>query len=220
MPPNTSLSARERAEHRHQTSLLIDRVWLALAALAEAPPDNIVTKQLLSAAPSVQHLSLRNQITLLVQSGERQIALRDVDTEQGWARRGRMPNQSGLRVVRPHDAPGRAGGRRLFRVSYRWEFTQTAPLGGDVLPQIEPCAAGDSAEFAENLIDQLSEHGYRVTPAPATTINHEAQRIAIDHATWHSDPVSAVSLLIPALAHALITAPGSRHDMAGGPRAC
>ena len=36
MPPATTLSARERAEFRHQAGLLADRAWLALAALAEA----------------------------------------------------------------------------------------------------------------------------------------------------------------------------------------
>lgn len=205
MPPATTLSARERADLRHQAGLLADRAWIALAALAEADPDNVVAEQLLAAAHSVQHLSLRNQITLLVQAGEQQIPLRDVDTETGWARRGRVPSQTGLRVVRPHDQPGRRSSRREFRVSYRWEFAQTEPASGDVPAQATPAAAGDPAEFAEHLIGQLGKHGYRVVPGAATAADHEAQRITIAEQTWRGDPAAAVRVLIPALAHALIT---------------
>lgn len=204
MPPATTLSARKRAEFRHQAGLLADRAWLALAALAEAEPGNVVAEQLLAAAHSVQHLSLRNQITLLVQAGEQQIPLRDIDTEAGWARRGRVPNQTGLRIVRPHDDPDRPG-RALFRVSHRWDFAQTQPGADDVPAQTAPAAAGDPAEFAGNLIDQLGKHGYRVTPGAATTIDHPAQRITIAEQTWHGDPAAAVRVLIPALAHAVIT---------------
>lgn len=219
MPPGTTLSARERADHRYQASLLADRAWLALAALAEAEPDNVVAEQLLAAAHSVQHLSLRNQITLLVQAGEQQIALRDVDTETGWARRGRVPNQTGLRIVRPHDEPGHAGGRRLFRVSYRWEFTQTDPAQDGVAPQTEHGAAGDPAEFAGNLIDQLGKRGYRVTPGPTAVVDHQAQLVTIDELTWHCDPTAAVRVLIPALAHALVTGAGRHLGVLGGHRA-
>ncbi|WP_370973973.1 hypothetical protein, partial [Amycolatopsis sp. cg9] len=153
---------------------------------------------------SVQHLSLRNQITLLVQAGEQQIPLRDVDTEAGWARRGRVPSQTGLKVVRPHDQPGGRRGRREFRVSYRWEFAQTDPAEGDVPPQATPAAAGDPAEFAQNLIGQLGKHGYRVAPGAATAVDHDAQLITIAEPTWRGDPESAVRVLIPALAHALV----------------
>src|SRR4051812_44476583 len=142
MPPGSILSARERAEHRHQAALLADRAWLALAALAEAEPDNVVAEQLLAAAPTVQHLSLRNQVTLLVQAGEQQLPLRDVDTETGWARRGRVPGQTGLRVVRPHVESGRTAGHYGFRVSYRWEFAQTDPVESGAPPQTAPSAAG------------------------------------------------------------------------------
>jgi hypothetical protein len=219
MTPGTILSARERADHRHQAALLADRAWLALAALAEAEPDNVVAEQLLAAAPSVQHLSLRNQITLLVQAGEQQLPLRDVDTEAGWARRGRVPSQAGLRVVRPHDEPGRAGGRRGFRVSYRWEFAQTDPAEDGAPPQTAPPAAGDTAEFAEHLIDQLGKRGYRVSPAANTAVDHDAQRITIAEPTWHGDPAAAVRLLIPALAHALVTGAAPVLDLVGGRRA-
>ncbi|MFI6029504.1 hypothetical protein [Amycolatopsis magusensis] len=219
MPPGSIFTTRERAAHRHQVALLADRAWLALAALAEAGPDNVVAEQLLAAAPTVQHLSLRNQVTLLVQAGEQRLLLRDVDTEAGWARRGRIPRQRGLRVVRPHDGSGRAGGRRAFRVSYRWEFAQTDPVVNGAPPQTTPDAAGDPAEFAENLIDQLGERGYRVTPGAATAVDHEAQRITIADSTWHADPAAAVRLLIPALAHALVTGAAPALSVAGDRRA-
>ncbi|HEY3478494.1 MAG TPA: hypothetical protein VGL02_06285 [Streptomyces sp.] len=205
MPPPTTLSARERTEFRRQAGVLADRAWLALAALADAGPGNVVVEQLLAAAPSVQHLSLRNQITLLVQAGERGIALRDIDTDTGWARRGRAPAQPGLRIVRPHDDPARPG-RTLFRVSCRWEFSQTEPASGDVAPQAAPAVAGDPAELAGNLIDQLGTHGYRVAPGPAGTVDHPARRITVDERTWHGDPAAAVRVFVPALAHALTAA--------------
>jgi hypothetical protein len=188
-------------------SLLVDRAWLALSALAEAAPGNVVSDQLLAAAPSVQHLSLRNQLILLIQAGERRLRLRDVDTEQGWARRGRVPTQPGLRVVRPHDERGWAG-ERQFRISYRWDFTQTGPVRGTVVPEAEPRAAGVPERFAAGLIDQLGTYGYRVAPASATAVDHEARLVAIDKPTWHGDAVAVVHVLIPALAHALVTETG------------
>jgi hypothetical protein len=218
MSQETILSARGRADHRHQVELLADRAWLALAALAEARPDNVVADQLLAAAPTVQHLSLRNQITLLVQAGEHQLRLRDVDTKAGWARRGRVPSQAGLRVVRPHDEPGQVAGRRLFRVSPRWDFAQTTPAEDGAPPQTQPNPAGDPAEFAENLINQLGTCGYRVTPGAATAIDHDARQITIAYLTWHADPVAAVRLLIPALAHALVTGAAPMLNVAGDRR--
>lgn len=215
MPPTTTIwSERERADHRHQTRLLADRTWLALAALAEADPDNIVTTQLLATAPSVQRLSLRNQITLLVQTGAQRIPLRDVDTTLGWARRGRVPSGPGLWVVHPHDKPGKDGDS-LFRASDRWEFTQTEPAGGTA-PQTEPDTAGDPAEFAEHLIDQLRTRGYRVTRGAATVVDHQAQLVTVEEPAWRNDPVAAVRVLIPELAHALVTGAGIALDVLGG----
>lgn len=214
IPPATTQPARDRAEHRHQASLLADRAWLALAALAQTAPDNIVAEQLLAAAPSVQQLSLRNQITLLLQAAEQRIVLRDVDTEQGWLRRGRVPNQPGLRIVRPHDGPSRGdgpgAGRRRFRVSHRWEFTQTKPADHGVAAQTTPRAAGDPAEFAVHLINQLGGHGYRITPGSATDVHHQARLITIAEPTWHGGPAGAVRVLIPTLAQALVATSDGR----------
>ena len=136
-------SSRDRADDHYRAVLLEDRAILALAALAEVGPDNAVSDQLIAAAPSVQHLSLRNQLRLLVQAGEKKLVLRDVDTYDGWCRRGRVPNQPGLRIVRPHDDPGhdsadpaaRARRRAKFRAAHRWEFAQTVPRDDATDPQ-------------------------------------------------------------------------------------
>lgn len=217
--PTTTASTCARAEQHHQASLLVSQARLALTALAQTDTDEVVTEQLLAAAPSVQHLSLRNQITLLMQAAQRRIVLRDVDTEQGWLRRGRVPNQPGLRIVRPHDGPGRGNGRgpgrRRFRVSYRWDFTQTEPAERATAAHTTPCAAGDPAEFAVHLIHQLGEHGYRVTPGPDTDVHHQPRLITIAESTWHSGPAAAVRVLVPALAHALVTTSDGHLDSAG-----
>ncbi|UUV32138.1 hypothetical protein NQK81_01435 [Amycolatopsis roodepoortensis] len=204
MSPRTSPAARDRARRHPQARLLADRTWLALAALAESDPANVVADELLAAAPSVQKLSLHNQVTLLVQAGEQQILLRDVDTEAGWARRGRVTTPQGLRVVRPHDKPGWRGPSE-FRVSYRWDFAQTKPADGDIPPQATPAPAGDPADLAGNLIDQLGNHAYRVTPATTTVIDHHTCQISIAETIWHDDPATVVRVLIPALAHVLVS---------------
>lgn len=219
MPAATTLAAR--SEQRYQASEPGSGwAWSTLTDLAEAQPDNPVAALLLAAASSVQKLSLHNQISLLLQAGEQQLVLRDIDTAPGWARRGRQPkpDQAGLRVVRPHYQAGQREGRCLFRTSRRWEFTQTCPLDNNIRTQTAPDGAGDPVEFARHLIDQLGEHCYRVTPGVQTDIDHDARQITIAERIWHHDPRSAVRLLIPALAHTLVADAGRDHDVLAGRR--
>ncbi|RAS59479.1 hypothetical protein C8D87_11491 [Lentzea atacamensis] len=219
MPAATTLAVR--TEQRYQAPQPGSGWdWNTLTDLAEAQPDNPVAALLLAAASSVQKLSLHNQISLLLQAGEHQLVLRDIDTEQGWARRGRQPkpDQTGLRVVRPHYQAGQRDGRCVFRTSRRWEFSQTDPLDNHVRTQTAPDVAGDPAEFARHLIDQLGEHCYRVTPGALTEIDHDTRRITIAERIWNHDPQAAVRLLIPALAHTLVADAGRDRDVLAGRR--
>jgi hypothetical protein len=199
-----------RTERPAQAPLPASRTWNTINDLSGARPDNPVTALLLDAAPSVQKLSLHNQMTLILQAGRQRIVLRDIDTELGWARRGRRPKpgQDELRVIRPHHQAHRLSGNCEFLASPRWEFTQTEPLGGRVRTQTAPEAAGDPATLAEHLIRQLGEHRYRILPGPKTVIDHDVRRITIETDIWHNAPTDAVRLLVPALAHALISDAG------------
>lgn len=211
MPAAATLAAP--AEQRRQASRPAGRAWNTLTDLAAAAPDNAVAALLLAAAPSVQNLSLHNQIALILQAGEQRLALRDIDTEQGWARRGRKPSQPGLQVTRPHYQASKIDGRCLFRTVYRFEFTQTEPLDNGVRTQTEPAAAGDPTAFAEHLTNQLDDRRYRVDLGAVTAVDHETQRVTIADLTWHHDPASAVRVLIVALAFALITGTDRDHDV-------
>lgn len=189
-----------------RATALSDRAWLALVALADADPANIVAGQLLAAAPSVQQLSLRNQITLLIQANQRGLVLRDIDTDAGWRRRGRAPNQSGLQIIRPHE--GHAGKPtvtrgRGYRVVRRWEFGQTTPDPLNPPAQPQPDPPGDAACFAEHLIDQLGRRGYRIAPGQANDVDHATRLVTLASCAWHGDPAGAVPLLLKALAQAL-----------------
>jgi hypothetical protein len=229
MRPTPTSGRRDGAHYRHQVGLLADRAALALAALAEADPVNPVSEQLLAAAASVQHLSLRNQIMLLIQAGERKLPLRDIDSYEGWTRRGREPNQPGLRIVRPHDnrraaSPNPSARRRQrpsFRVDYRWDFAQTVPLGGATDPQAEPEPAGDPAEFVTCLLDQLDRHGYQVTPGQTTAVDHDAAAVTLAEPAGTVDPTVRARELIRAIAEVLTSGPDRRHAHlpAGGRRA-
>lgn len=209
MPAATTLAVHP--EQPHQASQPRSGWdWSTLTDLSEAQPDNPVASLLLDAATSVQKLSLHNQISLLLQAGELQLVLRDIDTEQGWARRGRQPkaDNPGVRVTRPHYQAGQRDGRCVFRTSRRWEFSQTDPLDNHVRTQTAPAAAGDPADFAHHLIGQLGEHCYRLAPGAFTDIDHDLRRITIAECIWHHDPRAAVRLLIPALAYALVADAG------------
>ncbi|MDT7789857.1 MAG: hypothetical protein QOF58_8276 [Pseudonocardiales bacterium] len=219
MPAATTLTVH--ANQPHQASQPRSGWdWSMLTDLAEAQPDNPVAALLLAAASSVQKLSLHNQISLLLQAGEHQLVLRDIDTEQGWARRGRQPKpgHTGLRVTRPHYQAGQRNGRCVFRTSRRWEFTQTDPLDNNIRTQTAPAAAGDPVEFAHHLIGQLGEHCYRLTPGAVTEIDHDLRLITIAEHVWNHDPRAAVRVLIPVLAHALVTDAGRDRAVLAGRR--
>lgn len=231
MRPTQTGGRGDAAQQRFRDQLLADRAALALVALAEAGPVNLVSDQLLAAASSVQHLSLRNQILMLIQAGDRKLALRDVDTEEGWARRGRVPNQPGLRIVRPHDRPAaashpaarRRGRRASFRLIKRWEFAQTMLLGGVPDPQTEPEPAGNPAEFACCLLTQLDRRGYRVQPGEAHAVEHDTATVTLTAPVGTGDPTGQVRELIWAMAEVLTSGPDPRDVVlpaaAGGRRA-
>lgn len=209
------------AQHQYQGALLADRTALALAALAETDPVNVVSDQLLAAAASVQHLSLRNQVMLVIQAQEQNLTLRDVNTYQGWCHRGRVPNAPGLRIIRPQKdrRTGSVSRRRAvpFRVDYRWEFDQTVPRGGDGEPQAAAEPAGDPAEFVENLLGQLSRRGYRVEPGPVGAVDHDQLVATVAEPVW-SDPADTARALIKVVAEVLTSGP-DRHLLVGGRRA-
>lgn len=218
MRPTPTGGPGDAAQQRFRDQLLADRAALALVALAEAGPVNPVSDQLLAAASSVQHLSLRNQILLLIQAGDRKLVLRDVDTEEGWARRGRVPHQPGLRIVRPHDPPGSAafhaarsrGRRASFRLIERWEFTQTSVLAGAADPQTEPEPAGNPAEFACCLLTQLDRRGYRVGAGEARVVEHDTATVTLTAPVGVGDPQGQVRELIWAMAEVLTSGPDLR----------
>lgn len=216
---------RDGAERRHQVTLLNNRTWVALAALAETDPANAVSDQLLAAAPSVQKLSLRNQIMLLIQAGEKNLVLRDVDTYAGWGHRGRVPTEPGLRIVRAYDPrPGQAASTTaqqpsVFGKGHRWDFAQTAPLDDCADPQDVPDTAGDPAAFAEHLLDQFARYRYRAEPGPTGEVDHEAHVVTAAEAAMRDEPATAARVLIKALASVLITEPGNRRPAEGVLRA-
>lgn len=93
--------------------------------------------------------SLRNQLLILRQAEQRGITLTDIDTRVGWNRRQRLiaAGQQGLRIARPvgtedddngqvtdpdPDQPGTEPGtgesRPRFRMSPRWDISQTVPM--------------------------------------------------------------------------------------------
>ncbi|MEU7477048.1 hypothetical protein AB0A63_13760 [Lentzea sp. NPDC042327] len=158
----------------------------------------------------MQNLSLHNQIALILQAGELQLALHDIRTEAGWARRGRRPKLGvpGLNVKRPHRPSDQFDDVVQYRAARRWEFSQTEPAGGGVRTQTEPAAAGDPADFAEHLRQQLDRLGYRVAPDSLTGIEHEQPVITIPESDWLNDPVAVVCRLIPELAYALLNPTG------------
>jgi hypothetical protein len=231
MRPTSSGGQHDGTQERYQAGLLADRAALALAALAEADPVNAVSDALLVAAPSIQHLSLRNQIMLLIQAGERKLSLRDVDTEQGWARRGREPNQQGLQIVRPRDT-GRAASlnpparprraRTSFWVDYRWEFVQTVPLTKAIEPEHGPEPAGDPAEFVSSLLEQFGRHGYQVTPGQACAVDHDAATVTVAALAGAANPTVVACELIRAMADVLTSGSDRRyvHHPIAGRRVC
>jgi hypothetical protein len=220
----STLNDRDLAEYRYQQVKLDNRTWVALAALAEIDPVNVVSDQLLAAASSVQKLSLRNQLMLLIQAGERGLALRDVDTDDGWRRRGRVPTQPGMRIVRPYYNP-RTGyvmtstARRRYRASHRWDFAQTAPWGDHPAPPATPDTTGDPAAFAKTLTSQCRRQGYDIAPGANDAVDHQTSRVLVDEQTWNADPAALARALITALAQILITAPSMRLAGEGALRA-
>lgn len=190
------------------------RTWDTLTDLAQARPNNPVTELLLAAAPSVQRLSLHNQVALILQAGEHQLVLHDINTERGWARRGRRPRPGdpGLQIKRPHQPSDLDDVVVLYRTTRRWEFSQTEPADNGVRTQTDPAGAGDPAAFAEHLINQLGDLGYRLAAGARDGVDHDAQVITIAETTWNSDPVAVVRLLIPELAHALVNATRATDD--------
>jgi hypothetical protein len=226
MRPLPSCGTHDLAQLRHQTTLLADRTAIAHAARAETGLNNPVADQLLAAAATVQHLSLRNQVMLLIQAAEQKLTLRDVDTYSGWCRRGRMPNTPGLRIVRPQDSrpvgnpAARSRHRGVpFRVDYRWEFAQTIPRGGDGKPQLAADPAGDPAEFVQTLLGQLDRRGYRVQPGPDNAVDHDQLVATVAESIWNSDASAKARALIQAVAEVLTSGPDRRHLSVGGRRA-
>lgn len=111
--------------------------------------------------------SLRNQLLILRQAEQRGITLTDIDTRVGWNRRGRLiaAGQQGLRIARPVGAeddnsgeaadpdadqpdtdPGTSGSRPRFRMSPRWDISQTVsmdqPPDADVHSEEEAACPG------------------------------------------------------------------------------
>lgn len=115
--------------------------------------------------------SLRNQLLILRQAEQRGITLTDIDTRLGWNRRGRLiaAGQQGLRIARPVGAedddsgeatdpdtdqpdtdPDTNRSRPRFRMSPRWDISQTVPM--DQVPDADahsdeeaPCPGCDTS---------------------------------------------------------------------------
>ncbi len=195
------------------------REWLTLTALADVGPDNPVANALVAAAESVQQLSLRNQLMLLIQAGEKHLQLRDIDTAAGWARRGRAVRGAGLSIIYPFERPGTGpGGRRTFRADARWEFTQTVLLGGAIDSQTAPHPAGDPRAFADHLATQVRQCGYQVGPGPETAVDLDRRLVTIDEPVWHAHSEGAARVLLTVLAQLIVGDQDAITAAWGGPR--
>jgi hypothetical protein len=148
-----------------------DRSLRAQAAADMADPEVIarrIRQVLGEGMPArLRTYSLRNLLLILRQAEERNLTLTDIDTRNGWIRRGRIPAQPGLRIVRPVDddntpaaadtdtnaddfddaGEGEEGARPGFRMAPRWDISQTVALtsgqpADDEQAQCPGCDAG------------------------------------------------------------------------------
>ncbi|WP_410659507.1 hypothetical protein [Amycolatopsis sp. lyj-112] len=82
-------------------------------------------------------------------------------------------------------------------MSHGWDFAKTEPASaGDIPPQATSAPAGDPADLAGNLIDELGTRAYRVIPA-ATVIDHDIRQISIAESIWNDHPTTVGRALIP-----------------------
>ena len=128
--------------------------------------------------------SLRNQLLILRQAEQRGITLTDIDTRVGWNRRGRLiaAGQQGLRIARPVGAedddsgqatdpdadqpdtdPGTNRSRPRFRMSPRWDISQTVPM--DQPPDAD--VHSDEEAACPGCDTGPGEPASRAAPAPA-----------------------------------------------------
>jgi hypothetical protein len=93
---------QQRAERARVDDELLERAARTLAGDARVIGD-WVREAVGGMSPRILGYSLRNQMLLMEQAGDRGIRLTDVDTFRGWLNRGRCVRrgETGLRIIRP-----------------------------------------------------------------------------------------------------------------------
>ncbi|WP_306358745.1 MULTISPECIES: hypothetical protein [unclassified Nocardia] len=131
--------------------------------------EQVVTHAQRTGSPRFLGYSLRNQMLVFQQAAARGITLTDIDTKDEWRKRGRKPNQLGLKICVPSVGRNDAGEEELrgWIMSSVFDISMTDPIdGAETVPA--PAVEDPTGMLWENLVEQAGKLGLRVahTDAP------------------------------------------------------